>query len=78
VASGTGAEAPAATGCVGMVTKAATGSCSGTGGRRDGRSPGAGCAWAAAEEPCGGSGYTAAAAAALHSALCSAAAGETE
>jgi hypothetical protein len=29
VASGTGAEASAGTGCVGMITEAATGSCSG-------------------------------------------------
>jgi hypothetical protein len=31
VASGTGAEAPAAASCVGMVTEAAMGSCSGAG-----------------------------------------------
>jgi hypothetical protein len=50
---------------IGMVTEAATGSCSGTGwaSGRGGRSPGA--AWAAAETPCGGGGGSSSSAAAL-------------
>jgi hypothetical protein len=74
VVSGTGAEAPAAAGSVGAapvasgcVGAATVASCSGVGcaSGRDERSPGTGCAWAAVEQPCGGSGGVTAAGALL-------------
>jgi hypothetical protein len=65
VASGMGAEALVAVGCVGAapvasgcVGAAPVASCSSAGcaSRREGRSPGTGCAWAAVEQPCDGGG----------------------
>jgi hypothetical protein len=55
VASGTGAEAPAAAGCVGVASVA---SCSDCASGREGRSSGTGCAWAVV--PGGGGGGLAA------------------
>jgi hypothetical protein len=65
VASGTGAEAPAAAGCVGaapvasgFVGVASVASCSDCASGREGRSSGTGCAWAVV--PGGGGGGLAA------------------
>jgi hypothetical protein len=90
VASGTGAEAPAALGCVGAAPGASGWSrrrprarARARARRRDGRSPGAGCAWAAVEKPCSDGGVLAVAATAATLRLCIrrgcawAAAGET-
>jgi hypothetical protein len=73
VASGTGAEVPAAAGGVGAAPMASRWSrrrprarARARAARRDGRSPGAGCAWAAVEKPCGGGDDSTMAAAAWH------------